>query len=255
MCAPVTLGVLGALLAVRPPSRKFQWPLVAILVLLGAGTTAATLYQIRETRIAEHDTQVQDEADKKGLQKTIDDLNGKIKVLSESSIPTLLGDVKGLKRPKAPPPDLRLRFVDPQEVDIVVDNAAHAGIADRPKYGVGLIDLDNIPADFLRIPTTMGDYIRPGDFWGPNQFMGIPAVKSVVKPGDRIFGSVEVSCPTCIKNRGYWVYIKVGEGGWYSEQEGPPMGFANLNAIQKIAENFDAYAAALVPPSKRIPIK
>src|ERR1700685_1637572 len=140
VCAPVVLGVLGALLSIRPPGKKIQWPLIVVLVVLGMATTAATLYQIRQTRISEESTHRQDDTDKKALQTTIDDLNAKIKVLSETSIPTLLGDVKGLKRPKGPPPDLRVRLVSPEEVAIVIDNSPHAGLADRPKYGVMLVD-------------------------------------------------------------------------------------------------------------------
>jgi hypothetical protein len=224
-------------------------------VILGAVITAVTLYQIRETRIAEDSARTQDDADKKRLQKTIDDLNREVTSLSQNSIPALMGDVNGLKQPKTPPPDLRLRFTSPQEVAIVIDNVSHAGTADRPKYGVMLVDLDNIAADFLQIPTTMGEYIRPGSYWGPNQFMGISGVKSVVKPGDRIFGSVDISCPTCVKDRGYWLYIKAGEGGWYAEQEGGPFGLSNLKVIQQIAKNLDSYVNALVPESRRIPIK
>jgi len=255
VCAPVVLGVLGALLSIQQPGEKSKLPLILVLILLGAGTTAATLYQIRQTRITDRTARAQDEADKRKLQGTIDDLHKQIGVLSDTSIPALVGDVNGLKRPKLPPPDLTISFVHPLEVAILIHNAANSGIADRPKYAVALIDLESVSADFLRIPTTMGDYIRPGGSWGPNEFMGIDGVKSVSKHGDRIFGSVEVSCPTCVTDRGYWVYIKVGEGGWYAEQQGPPKVLTNLTAIQRIADDFDAFAASLVPPSKRIPIE
>jgi hypothetical protein len=254
VCAPILLGVLGALLSIRPPNRKFQGVLAAVLLLLGAGTAASMLYQIRQSRASDNATQIRNEKDKKDLQDTIKDLRKQVGVLSDTSIPALEGDVKGLKTPKSLPPDLRVRFVHMKDVAIVIENAPHVGIADRPKYGVQLLDFDNLAADYLRIPTNMGDYIRPGDYWGPNQFMGIDAVKGVVKPGDRIFGSVEASCPTCVKTRGYWVYIKVGEGGWYAEQDGEPKAITTLNAARGIADNLDVTLAALVPESKRIPI-
>jgi hypothetical protein len=160
-----------------------------------------------------------------------------------------------VEQPKVVPPDLTVRFVYPKEVAISIYNAANTSLADRPKYVVELVDLDNVGADYLRIPVNMGDYLRPGEFWGPNQFMGIDAVKSVVKPGDRIFGSVQVSCPTCVKNRGYWVYIKSGEGGWYFEQDGPTTRIANLDAARKIAADFDNFINTTFPQSERILIK
>jgi hypothetical protein len=106
--------------------------------------------------------------------------------------------------------------------------------------------LDNLSANYLLIPTQMGDYIRPGEYWGPNEFMGLPAVKSVVKRGDRVFGRVQVYCTRCAKMRGYWLFIKVGEGGWYAEQE-QPRALAGLSGPQQVAANFDASVDILAP--------
>jgi hypothetical protein len=240
------------------PIKKYH-PLVAVvLIIFGGAAAVTTLVQIRQTRIGDLKTRNQEKEEKDKLQGTIDGLKKQVNDLSTNSIPQLLGDVEELK-PSRPPkpllPDLTVRLVHPQEVAIVIDNASHAGIADRPKYGVALTDVDNLGADFLKIPTQMGDYIRPGESWGPNELMGIDAVKSVVKHGDRIVGSVSISCPTCMKTRGYWVFIKAGDGGWYAEQEGSPKAIANRAAAEKLASNFDAYADILAPKSKRTPIK
>jgi hypothetical protein len=35
--------------------------------------------------------------------------------------------------------------------------------------------------------------------------------------GDKIIGTGIISCPTCVRVHGYWLYLKVGEGGWYAE--------------------------------------
>jgi hypothetical protein len=208
VCAPFVLGVGGAWVSIWPPKRRYHWVIGRFLFLLGIGGAWATLYQIRQTRMDDQKQRVNDEADKKALRDEVDGLKKQVGVLSYTSIPKLLGDVNGLKPPpKAPLPDLTARFVNPQEVAIAIDNAPHAGVAYQPKYGVTLSDLDNISADLLRIPTEMGDDIRPGESWGPNQFMGLAAVKSVVKPGDRIFGGITVSCPTCAKTRGYRLFI------------------------------------------------
>jgi hypothetical protein len=90
---------------------------------------------------------------------------------------------------------------------------------------------------------------------GPNAFMGLDAVKAVVKPGDRIFGSVQVLCPACVKSRCYWLYIKAGVGGWYEEQQGSPKAIKGLDAAKIIAANFEAYANVVAPPQSRISIR
>jgi hypothetical protein len=241
-------------ISIRPPSRKYHLLWLVMFVLLGGSAATTTLLQIREARRSDEATKTSAQISERALQDTICGLRTQVKELSEKSIPTLIGDVNGLKPHKAVPANLTLRFVHPDEVAIVVDNAPHAGLADRPKYYAMLADLDNV-SDFLRIPTFMGDYIRPGEFMGPNQFMGLDTVKALIKPGDRIFGSVGVSCPTCIKSRNYWLYIKVGAGGWYEEQEGPPKGLSSINAAKVIGANFDAYADIIAPNAKRITIK
>jgi hypothetical protein len=35
--------------------------------------------------------------------------------------------------------------------------------------------------------------------------------------GDRIIGTAIINCPTCVRSHGYWLYLKVGEGGWFAE--------------------------------------
>ena len=251
VAAPVLLGVLGAWLSIQPPKRKAIW--MTVLILLGVAATAATLAQIRQTRREDKVTRSEDDSAKKKLQDKIDALQQQVKLLSESSIPGLIGDVKDLRPKKAPLPDVSAKFVGPEEVAILIENSKRAGVAYQPKYGVGLVDLEH-PDDFLRIPTTTGDFIRAGEAWGPNQFMGLPGVKNIVKPGDRIFGTVTVSCPTCATTRGYWVYIKAGDGGWYSNMQKP--GFiTNIGVIAKLAANFEAEMDALVPKEKRLPIQ
>jgi hypothetical protein len=255
VCAPIVLAVLGMWISVRPPSRKFHFLWLLVFILLGGAAAATTLIQIRQARRADEATRISAKTSEDALQATITGLKNQVTGLSEKSIPTLIGDVNDLKPHKAPAPNLTLRFVYPADVAIVVDNARGAGLADRPAYGAQLLDLDNIEGDYLKIPTQVGDFIRSGDSLGPTQFMGLPAVKAIVKSGDRIFGSVYVSCPTCVKTRGYWLFIEVGEGGWYEEQSDPWKTIGSRKAAETLAGNFDTYSAVLAPPSKRIPVK
>src|SRR6267142_141863 len=113
--------------------------------------------------------------------------------------------------------------------------------------------LFKVVQQLLAIPATEGDFIRPGEGWGPNMMMELPAVKAVVHPGDRIFGYGIVLCLTCAKTRSYWVYIEQGKGGWYCEMPKPlyPTGrqfFDNMKV------HFDAYLNELAPMGCRVPI-
>jgi len=35
--------------------------------------------------------------------------------------------------------------------------------------------------------------------------------------GDKIIGTAIIDCPGCVRSHGYWLYLKVGEGGWFAE--------------------------------------
>lgn len=133
---------------------------------------------------------------------------------------------------------------------LLLKNSEHAGVAEQPLYWAVMVDLDN-PTEFLKIPSSGGGFIRPGDIAGPYVFIGL--VKTQFKTGDRLFGSVGVTCPTCLKERTYWLFIKGGEGGWYEEQQGPTRNIT-LTAAKQFSVKFDGLAASVAPPGKRIPI-
>lgn len=41
--------------------------------------------------------------------------------------------------------------------------------------------------------------------------------KPYVKPGDKLFGQLILTCLNCKTQRYYWLFWVVGEGGWYRE--------------------------------------
>jgi hypothetical protein len=102
----------------------------------------------------------------------------------------------------------------------------------------------------LQIPAFVdaGDFLKPGKKFMFRPFSNFPAFNDV-KKNDRIFGSVNVSCPNCIKDRNYLLFFVNGGGGWYAEiQKDPNMDFRGL------LDDTDATLLKAVFLNKRITI-
>jgi len=132
---------------------------------------------------------------------------------------------RGPKQPEKSPnptekPDIHLALVYPKAFAIVLYNSSGV-LLDKPKYSPGIWNLDRLDASgnvaTLPIPVFVGDWIRPHESMGPQAVFGTELVKPAVKPGDRLFGFILVTCPECIVTREYWVYEVFDEGGWYCE--------------------------------------
>jgi hypothetical protein len=159
-------------------------------------------------------------------------------------------------------PDIGMEFVSPNDVSFRMVNLSNSLLRD-PKYGFALVDLDGprtvgsgdsaIP-QILPIPaaTNFGDFLRARQKYIQRPIVTtFPAVKAIVKPNDRIFGFVSVSCPNCIKERKYWLYFVNGIGGWYCEiPDESPAGLP----IQGMLRDPDSVLASIAPPNKRITI-
>lgn len=173
----------------------------------------------------------------------------------QGQVTNLSGGVAVLAKPRiSAKPDLHLKLVYPTSVGVAIYNDPKAGLANKPTYQITLCDLDNIKGNLLPIPVAQGDFIRPGELCGPNMAMELPAVKSIVKAGDRIFGYALVECPDCIKTRSYLIYIEQGKGGWWYEMTDKPMFPYSLTFYEQMKDNVNAWLDKLAPVSKRIPI-
>lgn len=80
----------------------------------------------------------------------------------------------------------------------------------------GVWDLDNGDSNPLRIPVQVGDFIPAHEGLGPWS-IAASEYTAPPKPGDRLFGFIAVSCPTCKRTKAYWVYAVNGSVAWYSE--------------------------------------
>lgn len=112
-------------------------------------------------------------------------------------------------------PDLALRFVYSESPAIVLINKS-AVVAKDIKWTVVLWNMD-LPErnDPLPIPISSFDWIRAHNESGPLDIFS--TVRSLLKTGNRLFGSASVCSPDCVQGRTYVVYIEWGKSGWFAE--------------------------------------
>jgi hypothetical protein len=157
---------------------------------------------------------------------------------------------------KAAKPDLLLYVVWKRAIGVLM--VAKKAVVRSPRYTIAVWDLENpgpqmLPAQYTN--TFNDTWIKPDHGLGPMEYITLPTIAAVVKPGDRLFGFIVGSCPTCERDRAYWIYAKNGEGGWYAEL--PTGQYPSVSQIFKDIETIkrdpDAYLVA-VPQSARVPI-
>jgi len=119
-----------------------------------------------------------------------------------------------------PQPDIFLKLVYPESPSLVIVNPSDA-VAREMKYSVELWNSsqpdDNNP---LPIPVGSFDWLKGHSEGGP-QILFTASISSPLKPGDKLYGSAAINCPTCIRGRSYFVYIEWGKGGWTAETSDP----------------------------------
>jgi hypothetical protein len=157
-------------------------------------------------------------------------------------------------------PDMTARFVYPEAPALALLN-----ISKETAWSVGyeavIWNLDQLDPlqNPLTIPTfrsTRDDYVRAGEFLGPEPIFEQPSnISPKVNRGNRLFGFIRVFCPDCKMTRDVWVYIIWGQGGWVAE---PRLGqridlVALFKKIPVISRNLDQFIAA-IPVNTRIPI-
>ncbi len=149
-------------------------------------------------------------------------------------------------------PDLALTFSGPKMANVSVWNVSETVVRD-PKYSVVLFNVDakDDPRNPLPIPTELGDYIRPGERWGPNQMISRPQVVARIENGDELCGWAHATCPECPRHS-YWVFIRHGESGWFAEMgdnEFPDM--TKIAALLKDPQAFRKAFLNTVPEARR----
>jgi hypothetical protein len=85
-----------------------------------------------------------------------EDLLAQLDLMTRKTLPGLFSGVVVSPESRADKalPDVELVLVYPQSVSVIVRNTASAGVADRPKYQLNWVNLDNLDAGFLGIPAS-----------------------------------------------------------------------------------------------------
>jgi hypothetical protein len=167
------------------------------------------------------------------------------------------GTAPGPKTPGPAPqrPEVALRFVYPEAPALVIANPSDV-IARDIKWTVVLWNRD-LPdrMDPLPIPVSTFDWIRPHDQSGAQNLFSAPPMASLLKAGNRLYGSASAICPECSRGRSYVLYIEWGRDGWYSEVTDETSGklFIPANFRKDTREAYFRQVEA-IPPTTRIPI-
>ena len=76
-----------------------------------------------------------------------------------------------------------------------------------------------------------------------------------IQNGDVIWGVASITCINCIKRRDYYLYWRVGFGGWYAETNPKKVELPQPSTIPHPLDQITKYVDGMVPADKRIPIK
>lgn len=149
--------------------------------------------------------------------------------------------------------DVTLHFVYKARPALVLDNLSPT-MTRESKWTLVLWNLShpNKNYDPLPIPTDTFGFIPSRTSTVPLDLFSRPPIASLISDGDVLFGSASVICPDCPHGHSFWVYIKLGEGGWYSEIPTPHAGimWAPGNVQDAVNKTLPT-----IPEDKRIPIE
>ena len=164
--------------------------------------------------------------------------------------------------------DLALEFAGKQDLQLLLSDTTSTPAKD-PKHWFGMIDATNMyvwpdkPDIYQPLPlqtqTFANDYVRGGDRIGPYSILDESppgTARKHVKDGDILFGQISTTCINCLRVRRYYVYFKVGTGGWFwpipKAQNAVPILMPNVPSIPE--SQINAFLDETVPKTSRLPI-
>jgi hypothetical protein len=152
-------------------------------------------------------------------------------------------------------PDLIADFVEPDDIALIISNPSPV-TAHQPSFGTLLVNLAAPTVSILPIGRQTGDFLisHASIFRIPILHYGNNLALEGLKPADRIFGWIALTCSDCKRVRYYYVYYEYMSGGRYSESPTEPS-FKNLvlnfASLSKSSMSLDEF----VKPNKRVPIR
>lgn len=118
---------------------------------------------------------------------------------------------------KLRPGEVTIRIVDPANPALIFTNASR-GEAKTVRYWTVLWNLDG-PLDAGPLPIPEGGLRRliRDETSAPLHLFEAPEVRSSLKRGNRIVGSIAIDCQNCARIHSYRVFVIYGEGGWFAD--------------------------------------
>jgi hypothetical protein len=123
--------------------------------------------------------------------------------------------------------DLKLEFLGKDKLQFMYFDDAEES-ANQPKRFFALWDIDR-PFYYQQLPGVVQplpllvkvetDFVFRRSRQGPQDVLDSPDAVSHVKYGDGLFGVGYVVCSNCQNYRFYWIYFRLGFGGWYAETD------------------------------------
>ena len=130
-----------------------------------------------------------------------------------------------------------------------------------PKYQFDLFNINVADERYgrmsLRIPSdVLRDFIHPRSGLGPTRLLDLSPLRDRVLPGHSVFGIATVQCSNCESVRRFWLYFKVGGGGWIAEIPASDVTAANKAFGRILHSRGDSLPLieSLVPSPVREPI-
>jgi hypothetical protein len=150
-------------------------------------------------------------------------------------------------------PDVIARVVGLKEPAIFIQNVSTV-LAREAVYQIVLWNLDSTRDDSIPLVQRSISFIRAGEGSGPYPLTEDNSLP-FTKPGDRLFGYLEVTCPECAKTKPYWVFTIYQHGGWYAEfpEAQFPMSSLIVKQVPIMRIDLDAWISQNVS-GNRIPI-
>ena len=154
-------------------------------------------------------------------------------------------------------PDVTLLFGNPEEPRFWVQNPS-SKLAREALYELRIFNLGVVADDGaylnLEIPVGSVDFVRPGRGFGPWTIRSVARQGRSIQKGHYLFGHAQVQCPNCETVREYWIFVHVGNTGWYAEAGDGETSDAmeDLLGVARGDPDYLRRILEIVPPDRRV---
>ena len=213
---------------------------------------------ILEERDAALQSQVASPAGLSGTAGTPDPSNNVGPIQSNSGIvaPGATGpitQVQNYTQPLSPMSDVSLCFVQKKHPILWVLNRSNVPV-EHAVFMPVMFDLDALaPDEPLQMISRTFELVSPRARSGGYDVFAELNASPALKYGDRVVGSVGITCPHCVTGRTYYVSIIWGHDGWFSQVAGESSGNALVMMDTSDEDHPHTSSAATWEVIRRVP--